>query len=217
MHIREMDFRGKLTHHHKHDAVDSQRSFGNIGGHDALAAATLVRLECQLLLAFGQLGVQGQANYVHRKLVANAGDDILYVIFSWHKHQDISLQGLGHENVPHRSRGRHNIVRHTRKSEADVDAELLPGNDVDSGPREKFLKGFARFQSCRHDDNLEVLTDLQDGLQAAEEQVGGDGALVSLINDDAAVRGENFVFGHLREEMTILYNISQYTAQARVP
>ena len=87
---------------------------------------------------------------------------------------------------------------------------------MDSGPREEFQKGL-HLQSRRHDDDLEVLADLQNGLQAAEEQVGGDGALVGLINDDAAIRGEVVVLGNLREEMTILYEISQYTAEPGCP
>jgi hypothetical protein len=92
--------------------------------------------------------------------------------------------------------------RREREKGAHLDSKR-PTGDLEQRSTEEVVLELGGIEGGRHDDDLEVGTTLRDVLKETHENIGGEGTLVSFVEDDGGVTGEHVVVHSFTEKHTI--------------
>ena len=208
--------------HHVDDAVDGQTGLGDVGGHDALAAGAAALAERPGRLVEDALLLvrrQGAVERVHGHgagvrladhvvdLEADAAAGVLDLLLARQEEQDVAL-GLAGVDLQHGPDGGLDVVALGLGREEDLDGVGPAGHGEQRRVEEVGLE-LLGVEGGRHDDDLEVPAPLRDLLEQGHEDVGGEGALVGLVEDDAAVARHVGVVHRLAQQLAVRHVLEQ--------
>uniref|UniRef100_A0A8R7K0H9 Uncharacterized protein n=1 Tax=Triticum urartu TaxID=4572 RepID=A0A8R7K0H9_TRIUA len=176
---------------HVLDPVDGQRRLGDVGRQNHLAGALRRRLEDLGLELGGQVRVD-RADHQLRNLAADRPHLLLQQLFHRldlllprEEQQDVA-GGLLDVQLQDRDDGGGDVVRLRRRGVVDVHLVPPPGDLEDGGLVEEVAEPLG-VERRAGDEQLHVRPEARDVLYQAEEDVGGERALVRLVHDHHAV------------------------------
>mmetsp|Transcript_2137 Transcript_2137/g.3137 ORF Transcript_2137/g.3137 Transcript_2137/m.3137 type:complete len:391 (-) Transcript_2137:559-1731(-) len=178
--------------HHVDHPVDGEGSLGNVGGHHHLApggttweAGTRGTLEDELLLFWGQTGVQGENHHLALVLIAVAGlvpqfaAGVFNLLFAGEEQQYVPRL-LTFVNLYDGAYGSLHVVPLGLGHVEDLDGVHAPGHLEQGGAVEVLLE-LERVQGGAHHHHLQVRPLVQQLLDEPHEHVGAEGPLVGLV------------------------------------
>ncbi len=111
-------------------------------------------------------------------------------------------------NLQHRPDGSLDIVPLRLRGIKDLD-RVRPAGDCEQWRIEEICLELLGVEGGRHDDDLQVFPPLGDLLEQCHEDIGGKGALVGFVENDAAVARHLVVVHRLSQQLTVRHVLQQ--------
>lgn len=166
------------------DPIDRHTDLGDVCRHDALTGARLGPRNSTRLSLWRHTRVEGKRLQVIGR-GSHLRTKILNLVDGGEENENVTGTHVLMD-VLHCSQSSHTVVWSGLREVADVDGKVAAGDLEQLGTTEVGLE-LGGIEGRRHDDDLEVIPNLQGLLEEGHEQVCGNGSLVGLVDDDSAL------------------------------